>query len=205
MTKPRPDRPTEPLSIWMRTHSAPGKARKRAAASRWPVSRLFWGGIAGIALAAIGLFTAALLIGPVHVPGRLVSVPSTTDEVPAVASPVPVSSSADPAPDPASSAAPRLLTVPSAAHISLVPMPARRTAASVLPASAAPAPAGSTGRVSFSVAASSPSPAHSHWPSPAPPSETSPAPDPVISSQPAPTQGDSGPSTGFWPSDYEAP
>lgn len=192
----------------MRTHSAAGKARKRPPGFQWPVSRLFWGAIAGMALAAIGLFTAALLLGPIHVPGRLVSVPGTaeiTATPSSVAAPVPARSSADPATDPASSEAPQLLTVPRT-QVTLT-RPAESPGTTRAEPSAVPvaATARPTQRIRFSPAASSPAPAHSHRPSPAPSPPGSPTPDPVISPGPGPTQGDSEPPAGYWPSGYEAP
>jgi hypothetical protein len=191
----------------MRTHSAAGKARKRPAGFQWPVSRLFWGTIAGMALAAIGLFTAALLLGPIHVQGRLASVPSTLGEAPAVPgpAPLPASSPADPATDPASSEAPQLLTVPRTQATTARPAESpgtTRAEPSAVPVATTARP---TRRIRFSPAASSPAPAHSHRPSPAPSPPASPTPDPVISPGPGPTQGDSEPPMGSWPSDYEAP
>jgi hypothetical protein len=77
-----PDRPTEPLSIWLRNHSRhadrhPHGGPEHSPGRPWWEHRLFWVAIASIAIASVGLFSAAALLGPIRVPGQLESSPGT--------------------------------------------------------------------------------------------------------------------------------
>ena len=133
MPRPRSDRPTEPLSIWQRSHTRSERGRKRVNAGRWAESRWFWGAIAAITVAAIGLFSTALLLGPVSLPGRLVSLPSIPAGFFPPSSPGVVQTHADPAAGTAPGAIPGsatgLLAVPVTTLISPGRTPAARTTA----------------------------------------------------------------------------